>query len=201
MVINDKKCKILFFKRSNVFVCLLPNNLFGIETCNSLKLLGVTFNDKLNFKDHFTEILRHTAQRLYFLRILKKHYQKDKLWPIYYTLLRSILEYAAPLFANLPKSICRDIEKIQKRAHRIICGIQRTNTCHDCHIISLEDRRTYLAQRLFDKMIKNDSHPLANLLPPKRSNHIFIVPHINTNCFRVSFVIKCILTANNTVNL
>jgi len=101
--------------------------MYGIQAVSTLKLLGVTFDVKLDFKEHFIDILKRASQRLYFLRILKKHFGKDKLWYIFFTLIRSLLEYAAPLFMCLPKSVDEWLEKLQRRAHRIMCGLSWTN--------------------------------------------------------------------------
>ena len=51
MIINTEKCKLLFFKKPNPFSCLLPNSIFEITACTNLTLLGITFNEELNFHD------------------------------------------------------------------------------------------------------------------------------------------------------
>ena len=73
----------------------------------------------------------------------------SELWKIFNGLIRSVLEYAAPLFISLTKSLCKQIESIQKRAHNIICG--DVQDC-GCVLIALESRRTELALRLFESI-------------------------------------------------
>ena len=197
--INHSKCKVLFFKKSNPFKCLLPNNIFGINTCKNLTLLGITFNENLCFKDHFNQILKRATQRLYFLRVLKTYYTKENLWKIFNTLIRSILEYAHPIFINLPTEISLNIESIQKRAHKIICGYSNYKTCTDCVLPLLKDRRTMLSLKLFKKITSNKQHPLSNIIHDNsQRSSAFILPAINTNRYRDCFINACSITSNNT---
>jgi hypothetical protein len=39
---------------------------------------------------------------------------------VFIVVIRSILEYASVVFANLPQSLSKDLEKVQKRAMSII---------------------------------------------------------------------------------
>ena len=126
MMINSNKSKIMYFKRMSVNLELLPQSIFNIRTCNQLKLLGVHLDPLLTFEEHFNAVLKRASQRLYFLRVLKKTHSKTELWLIYNIMIRSILEYASPLFMSLKKSLVKRIESLQKRAHRIICDANVT---------------------------------------------------------------------------
>jgi hypothetical protein len=199
MTINTSKSKILYFRRNSAQNCILPHEFFSIKCCSILKLLGVTLNEHLNFKDHFEFVLKKASQRLYFLRILKPYRTKIELWRIYFSIIRSILEYAAPIFMALPKGLSDNIEKLQRRAHRIICG----EHCVTCNIPSLSSRRIIMGTRLFNK-IKNDQHPLIHLvhsLQSTRKSNTLILPQFNCNFYKQSFVIQNILLHNNIVQL
>lgn len=200
MLINNEKCSVLYFKKPNAFRCLLPNSIMGIKACQNLKLLGITFNEQLCFKDHFNLILKRASQRLYYLRVLKNYYCKKELWNVFNTLIRSILEYAHPIFVNLPAKTCVKIELIQKRAHKIICGIANYKNCTDCVLIPLEERRKILAMRLFKKMNLCLNHPLSKLVHRRSERSTaFILPTINTNRYRNGFINSCTIVYNNTM--
>jgi hypothetical protein len=200
MMINNKKCNVLFFKKPNAFRCLLPNSIMGIKSCQNLKILGITFNEKLCFKDHFNLVLKRASQRLYFLRVLKNYYNKKELWNIFNTLIRSILEYANPIFVNLPTETCLKIESIQKRAHKIICGFDNYKNCTECILIPLQERRKTLAMRLFKKMNTDLNHPPSNLAHRRSErSSAFILPTINTNRYRNGFINTCTIVYNNTI--
>ena len=104
----------------------------------------------------------------------------------YYTTIRPVLEYCAPVFHHaLPAYLNEDIERIQKRALSII-------SC-TCHVISgmsndslglptLYDRRNGLCRQLFDSITINPGHKLYHLLPPRKQS--------SYNKFKVSKVIS-----------
>ena len=49
----------------------LPNELFSIKSVSTLKILGITFDKKVEYKEHFKQVLKSASQRLYILRVLK----------------------------------------------------------------------------------------------------------------------------------
>ena len=112
---------MLFFTKINTSSCILPNEIFSMKSVSTLKILGVTFDKNLDFKVHFKQILKCATLQLYILRVLKNVMSKLELWKVFNGLIRSLLEYALPLFLSLPKSACSNIETVLKRAHKIIC--------------------------------------------------------------------------------
>lgn len=69
---------------------------------------------------------------------------------MYCSLLRSVLEYALVVFANLPQYLCLAIERVRKRALRIIIGPDFTyvDALARAGLLSLEARR-HLACKKF----------------------------------------------------
>ena len=124
IALNVNKSRILFISNSQPRQNIHPTEFLSIKTVSNIKLLGVTFNQNLTFNEHFTNILTKANQRLYILRMLKRIMTKKELWNIYESLIRSILEYAAPMFVKLLKYLIKKLERNQKRAHNIICGYE-----------------------------------------------------------------------------
>jgi hypothetical protein len=78
-------------------------------------------SDDLTWNKHVGYITKKGFKRLYILRQLKIAGISDKdLVLIYISLIRSVLEYAAPVWANLPQYLSDDIESVQRRALKII---------------------------------------------------------------------------------
>jgi hypothetical protein len=195
MQINAEKSKMLFFTKMNTTSITLPNELFSIKSVSTLKILGITFDKKLEYKEHFKQVLKSASQRLYILRVLKNVMTKLELWNIFNSLIRSLLEYASPLFISLPKSLCSNIERILKRAHKIICG--NITNC-GCVLITMENRRLDLALRLFDDIYKCTNHPLSHCrLQRSKTTNRLLMPIINRNLRQNTFSIKCALIKNN----
>ena len=85
------------------------------------KLLGVTISSDLSWNAHITEVIKKAAKRLYFLIQLKRARvsQKD-LCLFYVTCVRSVIDYAAPVFHySLPAYLTHEVERVQRRAMRI----------------------------------------------------------------------------------
>ena len=67
MSINFSKSKVMNVNFGRNPVAPIPY----LENVSVLKILGLWFNDKLTWTDHFNFILKKLSQRLYVLRILK----------------------------------------------------------------------------------------------------------------------------------
>ena len=85
------------------------------------KLLGVYISDDLSWNAHIEHIVKKANKRLYALRALKKSgLTITQLVQVYCSIVRSVLEYACPVWAALPKYLEDAIESVQKRALRIV---------------------------------------------------------------------------------
>ncbi|XP_073228391.1 mitogen-activated protein kinase kinase kinase 3-like [Porites lutea] len=111
--------------------------------------------------------------------------------------IRSVLEYACQVFhSSLPYYLSEELERIQKRALRIIFPYASYNSAlKEAGIPSLYDRRASLSSDLFNDIVLDINHKLAGLLPPKaehhrqlRSNRKFNVPVCKTDRLKKSFI-------------
>jgi hypothetical protein len=93
-----------------------------LERIKSYKLFGLWTDDNLKWKTNTEHIIKKAAKWLYFLKILKSYNApKDDLKTFYTSAIRSILEYGAEIWhGSLNNEQSRDIERIQKRALKII---------------------------------------------------------------------------------
>jgi len=88
----------------------------------SAKLLGLNISSDLKWNVHVLEPVKKASCRLYVLTKLKRSpVMPEELMLFYITCLRSILEYACPVFHRaLPGYLSEDLERLQKRALQII---------------------------------------------------------------------------------
>ena len=124
MVLNTRKCKeilICFWKKKPNFQQLTVNN-YPVEHVNSAKLLGVMLSSDLKWNEHVAYIVKKFSRRLYMLRLLKRaNADKKTLITVYRTCIRPILEYCNQIWHfNIPEYLSNDIERIQRRALKII---------------------------------------------------------------------------------
>ena len=84
-------------------------------------LLGVIISDDLKWNAHVEYVIAKAAKRLYALRLLKRAgVMPEDMLNAYTYNIRSVLEYAAQAWQDIPAYLSDAIESIQKRALRII---------------------------------------------------------------------------------
>lgn len=165
MNIQEDKCQQMFvaFNRGTTSIDHDKLKVPKLRVKNTLKILGVILDEKLKFNLHIEHICKKSSSRLYILRQLKDYLPRNELLLIYQNCIRSVLEYGAPLFVNLSTGLSNDIERIQRRAHIIICG-SRECTCNN--FIPLDYRRIVIGFKLFQSIMADKQHPLHHLLLP-----------------------------------
>ena len=124
MKLNIGKCKemvIDFAREKHEFLPLTINNV-GIERVKSARILGLSIQDDLKWNEHVNHIVKKAGKRLYMLRLLKRSNADNSiLILVYCTIIRPVLEYACQVWHfNITEYLSEDIEKLQKRALRIV---------------------------------------------------------------------------------
>ena len=97
----------------------------------------------------------------------------DDLLAFYYSVIRSVLEFSCQLFhRSLPKYLSDDIERIQRRALRIIFpSLSYCEAIDKAGIPTLSERREISSIKLFNDIVSNEHPKLASLLPPMARSH------------------------------
>ena len=187
--VNEQKCKelrITFRIHQSALEPITANNN-DIKNVESAKLLGITISNDLKWNAHVQEIICKVATRLYFLRQLKRSNLGCKdLLLFYITCIRPVTEYACQVFHNsLPKYLCEDLERLQKRALRIIYpGSSYSEALIISGLSTLEQRRHKLTESLFKEIVNDEHHKLSALLPLKKRNKYSLR---NTQSFQIKF--------------
>ncbi|CAB4010558.1 Hypothetical predicted protein [Paramuricea clavata] len=124
MKLNTKKCKemqICFFRNKPELPHLCVEDQI-LECVSSHKVLGLIIQDDLKWNEHISMIVTKASKRLHILRVLRRGgIPPHDLITIYYALIRSTLEYCCTVWhCGLPMYLSEQVEKIQKRALRII---------------------------------------------------------------------------------
>ena len=172
--LNKNKTKVLPISKGNIHLEIPDHNEFIV---NELLYLGIIFNNQLNWNSHITRIVRICSSRLYALRILKPILSKPNLISVYFSLIRSVIEFSTPTFCEINKKQLQQLNSIQRRAHNIICSY----LCH-CEILpDLNSRRTYLVKKFFYNIVKNHEHVLHKHLPSVLPSGRMRVEHIRTS--------------------
>ncbi|KAI8482238.1 hypothetical protein Bbelb_400200 [Branchiostoma belcheri] len=112
---------------------------------------------------------------------------------VYLSLIRPVLEYGHVLLVGCNEEQSASMERVQKRALRIIsCGGRRAVS----NLPTLKERRESAAVNLFKAML-NPDHPLHDLVPPERAtatgrqlrnSNSFTLPKARTLRLKQSFI-------------
>ena len=129
-----------------------------IRPCQTAKYLGVQFDRKLSFKEHFKEQEKKAVSRLNLFKLLMKNgVDKNIMTRLYKTYVRPIFEYGSVSF--LPARIMQ-LQKIQNEFIRVCLKIPayiRSDLLHEAAGLPLlKDRITSLNLKLINSMLRLD---------------------------------------------
>ena len=124
MRLNGAKCKdmLIDFLKYKPF-STPPIYIDGspIDQVNTQQVLGVYITLDLTWGHHCEFIVKRVRKRLYALRVLRKTgLPVQDIIQVYCSLVRFVLEYAAPVWAGLPSYLSDLVESVPKEALRII---------------------------------------------------------------------------------
>ena len=116
MVIN-------FLKYQPTVITPIQPNAIVIDRVSCYKLLGVMISDNLSWNEHCDSIDKKATKRLFVLRTLKRvELSTNDLVLVYCSIVKSIVEYASPVWAAIPLYLDELIESVQRKALKIIFG-------------------------------------------------------------------------------
>ena len=150
-----------------------------IERVVTYKLLGVYISEDLSWNVHIEHVVKKANKGLCALRALKKSgLNIMQLVQLYCSIVRSVLEYACPVWAALPKYLDDAIESVQKRALRIFLS-----NCHYDDAL-IQSGITALSKRRVEactNVIKRNCllSPVLNLKGKIDDNDIEVLAHLN----------------------
>ena len=162
MLLNtEKSACLLNFRQPHYRPTSLP-----IVEKEVIKVLGVLLNKDFDWSSHINELYKKANQRFHALKQIRPLVDSNDLHRIYNALIRSVLDYCSPVFVSLNVSLSKKLERIDKRAHRIIFRQDEQRTCA-CGRGNIRERRIQMSLKLFQKINKSDKHILHHILPKK----------------------------------
>ena len=174
MKLNLKKCKEmqLDFRINKTEVPSLTVDSITMEKVSTFKLLGVWIDDNLKWQTNTDRIIKKAVKRLLLLKTLKKYGASETdMKRFYASVIIPVLEYGAQVWhGGLTKSQSNNIERIQKRALRIVYSEKDYDKLlRMAGLKSLYERWCDMCIELIRQMSQAD-HKLHHLLPQKLCN-------------------------------
>lgn len=167
MELNISKCKqITFHRKSQPIEHQYTINNIPLEKITEIKDLGVTFNHKLSFNQHYENISKKAYKTLGFINRNSKEFQNPKTYiTLYNTFVRPILEYASSVWSPYYAKYQAEIESVQHKFLRNLSYKQHRPmdiTNHNYsdimtynNIISLQHRRDVIDIIFLFKILNN----------------------------------------------
>ena len=119
MRLNPTKCKemhINFLRNSN---CLINPIIIGgnvINSVNTYKILAVIMHNDLKWNSHVDYITKKACKKLHSLRVLRRpRVSQFNILRIYLGSVRPVLEYAVPVWQDIPAYLSEAIERVQHK--------------------------------------------------------------------------------------
>lgn len=212
ITVNISKCVQITFTRKikKINYTYMINNVPLKEVCN-VKDLGITLDSKLLMADHIENTINKAYKQLgYIKRVSRQFTNIECIKTLYFSYVRSILEYSCSIWSPMYKKYIISLEAIQQQLLKFLCYKDYrhfdtyTERCRYYNIELLETRR-----RQYDMMFLHGiwnggvdcSELLASLLlrvPKRRSRHtdLFNAPLVNTNYAKNSVLCRMVYTYN-----
>ena len=114
---NNDKCHLLIINNDNNTINKADEKITGSK---SVKLLGITIDNKLNFNDHVTKICMKANQKLHALKRISKYLDSEKLRIIMKTFIESQYNYCPLTWMFHSRQRNNKINKLHERALRMV---------------------------------------------------------------------------------
>ena len=145
---------------------VLTLNGSDIPLADKTKFLGLTFDKKLNFKDHIEFTRKKCVSPLNLLKVLA-HFNwgadRKVLLQLFQSLIRSKIEYGLIVYGAARSSYIKRLEAVINSALRICLGAYRTSPIHSLQVeaneIPLKCRIDQLSLQYATKLVSNQSNP------------------------------------------
>ena len=113
---NNDKCHLLVLNHEGDSIKIGDQQIAG---CTSIKLIGITIDNNLNFKEHVTKICKKANQKLHALARIAKYLNTDKLKIIMKSFIESQFNYCPLVWMFHSRMLNNKINKLQERALKI----------------------------------------------------------------------------------
>ncbi|XP_044575216.1 uncharacterized protein LOC123259022, partial [Cotesia glomerata] len=225
LFLNLDKCKIMSFCRNKCPI-LFDYEIDGVSIKRVIchMDLGVTFYNKLTFQPHINKVVTGSWKMLGFVTRPSRNLHTTKaMKSIYYSLVRSRLEYASIVWSPIYDVYYNKIDKIQKKFLKFLSwridgvypdpGSDYVNLCRKFRVLSLGDRRLCASAMFVARLVQGyiDCSRLRSLImfkmPVLRRGPPFHLPIANTNfatsapTYRVMDAFNKLYNSNNNLDV
>ena len=184
----------------------LEYNNLELQISSNEKILGVHMDENLVWNNHFQQVSKKISSYLWLLSQIRTYLTKQHRLLYYNAYIKSHLEYCCVVWGNSTNFNTYKIEKLQRRACKLILGNDYTtleNARKQLHILSFEETMFIHKAKIMYKIPNNvapiylidlfqmrgNANNLNNTQLKLRSmsNRNFLIPKPKINLFKNSF--------------
>lgn len=219
--INVDKCKICSFTHKTQPILFNYNlNATALKRCNSVKDLGVIMDDKFSFSNHINQMVNTAYKTLGFvIRNSSNFNDVAALKCLYYSLVRSKLEYCSIIWYPFYRTHIDLVESVQRRFLKFLSyradgyypprGYNHSFLLQRFNFDSLHTRRVLASLSLLFKLFHNriDSASMLNMFDLRvprlgsRDHCMFYCHNVRTNLGKKSPVYVMSINFNQISSL
>ena len=120
MVANPDKVQLIFFRlKEDRDLCIdIRGNV--IKMCETVKLLGVTSDSKLNFNGHIKTICRKTKNKFKAFSRIARNLDNQKASLLYNSIILTNFNYCPLIWMFCGKTANEEVNRVHKRALRVL---------------------------------------------------------------------------------
>lgn len=195
LTLNSGKTKYLCFHKTaaskpstnftfKVHSCnnILLNNCScdQIERVHTMKYLGVSIDENLNFKDHVLGLAKRVRKIIGVMKKLRNSASKQILTQVYTAICQSLLTYCITIWGSAAKTILIDVERAQRSVLKVMLKKPYRYPTSDLYTDSqvLSVRKLFILKTCLSTHRKTLNSPEYNHLLSKR---VFRIPTLSTN--------------------
>ena len=115
---NPDKCHLLVCKHTKEVSIILENVI--IDSSDSVKLLGITIDKKLNFNEHVSKLCKNVITKLHALARVSKFMCQDKLRLLLKSFIESQFSYCPLVWMFHSRTLNNRINKLHERGLRLV---------------------------------------------------------------------------------
>ena len=186
--LNTNKTSYLIITKRKInhsFNIKIGNNT--IQESTSAKYLGITIDNRLDWKQHIQNVKAKTARGCWALRQLQPYVGANTLKMVYHALIHSNLSYCISCWGWVPKSNLHSLQKYQNRALRTLCTVSNKTKMsplyHGLSILKVNDIYTFQMAKIMFQIDTNTWIGSYNLTHLKQM-HSHNTRHSKTNYYR-----------------
>ena len=192
MKANAEKFQCLALTRGVSFPFEISVNGNNISSCQEIKVLGVTLDEKLNFNSHISGLCKKASRQINILKRLSKYLNQESRVSIYKSFISSNFNYCPVAWIFCGKRNSNKLEKLQERALRFVFN-DRTS----CYSALLKRGNFLSLSAIRLRALAIEVYKCVKKLNPAYMNDLFELNETPYN-FRDPFKLKQLEFSNKT---